>query len=183
MRSKYKILEYLNKKINKWTILSFSHVDSKGQQYWLCKCECGLEKPVRTSHLIRSLNKGCTYCRSQAARRIDSPNWLGGKFIPKSMFTSCLLAAKSRKIRFELTMEDLEDQWIEQKGKCAYTNIELTLPLSNCDRSFNASLDRINSSKPYVKENIQWVLKEVNLMKMNISHGRFLELCKIISNK
>lgn len=181
MKSKYKIENHLNEKINKWTILAFSHIDKKGQQYWLCRCECGLEKSVRTSHLIRQLNKGCSYCKKQSYRSTNSPYWKGGKFISKSVLTSCLFSANKRNIDFKITIDDLENQWIKQNGKCAYTDIQLTLPINNADKSFNASVDRIDSSEPYIKENIQWVLKEVNIMKMDLPESKFLELCKRIS--
>lgn len=44
-------------------------------------------------------------------------------------------------------------------------------------RSFGtASLDRIDSTKGYVEENVQWVHKDVNFMKSNLTEQRFKEL-------
>jgi hypothetical protein len=45
-----------------------------------------------------------------------------------------------------------------------------------------ASLDRIDSFKPYTDDNIQWVHKHINAMKLNHSEEYFIELCKIVAN-
>lgn len=45
-----------------------------------------------------------------------------------------------------------------------------------------ASLDRIDSSKPYVKDNVQWVHKVVNNMKWDFDQNEFIEWCKIIAS-
>ena len=39
--------------------------------------------------------------------------------------------------------------------------------------SKTASLDRIDSSKGYTEDNIQWVHKDVNQMKMDLPEQRF----------
>ena len=49
-------------------------------------------------------------------------------------------------------------------------------------RRFNgASIDRIDSSKGYTEDNVQWVHKNVNNMKMQTSHQDFLNWCKLIT--
>ena len=45
-----------------------------------------------------------------------------------------------------------------------------------------ASLDRIDSSKGYTIDNIQWLHKDINKMKWDFSQEKFLELCKKIVN-
>lgn len=45
----------------------------------------------------------------------------------------------------------------------------------------NASLDRIDSSKGYVKNNLQWLHKDINIMKRHHSEKYFLELCQKIT--
>lgn len=181
MKSIYKIENYKGKIINRWKILDFSHLDSKDQQYWLCECSCGLIKPTRTSHIIRNISKGCPKCKDSSFISSKSAHWKGGKFISSTCLTMCKLAAKRRSLEFTITIEDLENQWLKQNGKCIYSNIELTLPNKALDRNFNCSIDRRNSNIGYNKDNIQWVLKEVNLMKMDLKEDRFIELCKLIS--
>ncbi len=181
MKSKYKIENFVGKKFNNWEVLDFSHLDSKQVQYWICKCKCDRTQPVRTTFLFTGKSKNCRFCRNQANFKNDSKYWLGGKFISSTIFTRYKLSASHRNIEFNLTIDDLENQWLVQDGKCVYTNSILTLPERNRDIDFNASIDRIDSSKGYTPENIQWVIKEVNRMKMNLKEERFLELCNIIT--
>jgi hypothetical protein len=44
-----------------------------------------------------------------------------------------------------------------------------------------SSLDRKDSSIGYTKDNIRWVLKDINMMKQQFSEDRFLELCHQVS--
>ena len=91
--------------------------------------------------------------------------------------------AKSRKIPFEITEEDIKFLYEKQKGLCVYTKKELTLP-KNYLFIFEptvASIDRIDSSLGYTIANIQLVAKQVNMMKITLSHDEFVGLCKLIS--
>jgi len=45
-----------------------------------------------------------------------------------------------------------------------------------------ASLDRIDSTKSYHKDNIQWVHKRVNRMKMNYTMEEFVDWCKKVAH-
>lgn len=45
-----------------------------------------------------------------------------------------------------------------------------------------ASLDRIDSNKGYNKENIQWVHKYINKMKMDFNQDYYIEMCRKVSN-
>lgn len=177
MRSKYKIDVYKGKIFSNWEVIDYSHLNEKFEQYWVCKCKCGLLKSVRASHIVRGLSKGCSFCRGQATKGNVSKYWKGGKFIPQTIYTSLKHGAKNRNIDFNISIEEMEFQWKKQSGICIYTGTKLTLPIDAKDRSFNASLDRIDSSKSYTSDNIQWVIKEINIMKMNLEENKFLDLC------
>ena len=43
-----------------------------------------------------------------------------------------------------------------------------------------ASIDRIDSSKGYERGNVQFVHKDINAMKWNLSLAKFMEYCKLI---
>ncbi len=60
----------------------------------------------------------------------------------------------------------------------------MQLDLFDCDLygERTASLDRIDSSKGYTKDNIQWVHKHVNLMKHKFDQKYFVDICKLIAN-
>jgi hypothetical protein len=49
--------------------------------------------------------------------------------------------------------------------------------------SCTASFDRIDSTKPYDADNIQWVHTMVNMCKNKYAQGRFVEMCKAVADK
>lgn len=72
--------------------------------------------------------------------------------------TYALNKARRRGYTVDLTIEDLVNQLDFQESRCAYTGLPMHLPTSrkSCgDPRLCASLDRIDSSLPYVKGNIQ----------------------------
>jgi|LakMenEpi03Aug12_release.lakeMendotaPanAssembly.Ray.scaffolds.fasta_scaffold732265_1 hypothetical protein len=114
----------------------------------------------------------------------DNPLWKGGEIIPASLHYDYSHGAKRRNILFDITIQDMEDQFYKQNGICAISGIKLTIPRSaGRTKESNSSLDRIDSEKGYTKDNIQWVHKTVNQMKWNIPQNEFIEWCKIIASK
>lgn len=76
---------------------------------------------------------------------------------------------------FSITIEQAWERFVEQNRRCSLTNLELTF-----GKNQTASLDRIDSSKGYIKGNIQWVHKDVNIMKNDLDSETFFLYCKLI---
>ena len=57
------------RKFERWTVLSYSH-KVLTRSYWNCRCECGAEKAVPASELVRggSLSCGCLMREKNGAR-------------------------------------------------------------------------------------------------------------------
>jgi hypothetical protein len=84
----------------------------------------------------------------------------------------------------EVTIDDLKEQWEKQLGVCEFTGVELMLSTySKIEKNpiYTASLDRIDSSKGYVKGNIRWISRAINWMKNEMSDDMVWSLCHIIS--
>lgn len=81
---------------------------------------------------------------------------------------------------YNVTLQDLKNQWELQNGKCPYSGIKLSLTTVN-NPIYKASVDRIDSSKGYIVGNIQWVSQAINYMKSTMSHEETLKLCKFIA--
>ena len=63
-----------------------------------------------------------------------------------------------------ITIDDLKSQWEEQNGKCYWLNIDMSLPDLLVSRSpFAPSVDRLNSSGHYTKDNIVLTTRFANL--------------------
>lgn len=98
----------------------------------------------------------------------------------KSHLRYLLGKAKLRKNKeFNITAEDLYELWDKQNGLCAYSKV----PLNNIANHLElTSLDRIDSSKGYVKGNIQLLANVVNRMKQMFSEEDFLKYCELITD-
>ena len=98
-------------------------------------------------------------------------------------FREFLRRAKKRKNLGNLTLDDLFKQWKKQNGICPYTGIELKLPIARKKhlRFETASLDRIDSNKPYDKENVVFVSLPINYMKNTMTEEETVAYCKKIA--
>lgn len=130
----------------------------------------------RKDHAVRHQSKICKFCSNknnhpQGEHRGFRISW----------WRKYELSASARNLIWQITIDDGVDLFESQGGKCALTGLELT-----CSGDFNeitASLDRIDNSKGYTIDNIQFVHKDVNMMRGSLALDKFIELCKLISDK
>lgn len=113
-------------------------------------------------------NVQCNKCSSdrQKAAREKEPI----KFI----FKDARQHAKAKNREFTITLDDLFNVLIKQDNKCSLTGVAFSV-------ENKPSLDRIDSSKGYTKYNIQFVLKDINVMKSNLEESKFIELCSLVA--
>lgn len=159
-----------------------------GHTSWHCTCECG-NVCIRTSTSLKRSKFSSCGCWSRYGR--DHPQWEGVGEISAAWFYNVISrAANGRKSRsgikkkLDIDIHYIWDLFLQQNRKCAYSGLELTFPEKSTTESYTkstASLDRIDSSKGYIKGNVQWVHKMVNIMKNTYSHDEFLNMCKLIT--
>jgi hypothetical protein len=98
-----------------------------------------------------------------------------------SFFNKYELSALQRNKEWGITAEDASAVFDSQNGRCALTGIPIDAGASGCPLTeITASLDRIDNSVGYVVDNIQWVHKDVNMMRGSLSINRFVELCHLV---
>lgn len=140
---------------------------------WLCKCECGQEVTVPQSRLKNNRVKSCGCWRKRKQNHL----WKGYCGVSGSRITDIKIRAKKRNLAFDLTPKFLWDLYIDQNKKCAITGQEI-------DLDSEGSIDRIDSSKGYTKDNVWWVIKNINKMKLDFSLQEFISLCElVVTNK
>ena len=89
--------------------------------------------------------------------------------------------ARKLKLDFDLDAEFLWKLYEEQNRKCALSGVPISFSKVNRQRAqATISLDRIDSNKGYTRGNVQWVHKNVNLMKMYLKQDIFIEFCRKI---
>lgn len=104
----------------------------------------------------------------------NSKRWKGYGEIPQTYFANIRNGAKTRNLIFDITIEYIWDLFIKQNRKCALSGKEIGFQSANVN---TASLDRINSKIGYIKENVQWVHRDINFCKQSFSNEEFINLC------
>ena len=152
------------------------------------KCDgCGTIYNKPEKDYKRNLRVGRkSYCtRTCAGKHNKNTHLIPGN--RNDAFTPYKYYLKNVKQRFKnhnITLVDLQNQWLQQKGICPYSGVKLILSTHSKRESnsiYAASLDRINSNLGYVKGNIQFTSRATNYMKGEMTHEETLNLCKIIS--
>lgn len=85
-----------------------------------------------------------------------------------------------RNLEMTITIEYIWDLFLQQNRKCALSGVDLLLWKYAKDTNANASLDRIDNTKGYIINNIQWIHKTINKMKTDLKQQEFLDFCIII---
>jgi hypothetical protein len=153
------------------TVKRFAERKSGQRCQWVCVCECGNEKIVPAIRLKNGQTKSC----GCAWRKIgeESCRWKGFEEISGKFWSKIQHSAVSRKLSFTLSKQEVWDLFIKQNRLCALSSIPLVM-------GDNASIDRIDSFKGYSLDNVQWIDKQVNIMKWSLSQKAFRGLCQKI---
>ena len=133
-----------------------------------CLCDCGTTIVALHNSLLSGNTRSCGCIRPN-----QSPEHA---FIPKFVWKSIRQGAQTRNLSFEITIEEIGKIFT---GACALSGEDIWFGEDHPDTT--ASLDRIDSSQGYVIDNVQWLHKNVNTMKWDLTTERLLELCQKIT--
>ena len=174
-RGKENYMDLTGQKFGKLTVKEKSPrmINDNGCARWICKCECGNEVVVIGRLLRKGLTKSCGCLRKE---KTGSYKYEG---ISHFYWRKVLRGAEIRSLTVEITPQQAWEKFIAQNKKCALSGVDLVLLGRHSDsKTQTASLDRIDSSKGYTLNNIQWLHKDINIMKSNFSDSDFVEWCK-----
>jgi len=177
MSSKLKDLG--GQKFGKWNVIRRIKCD-RNATMWECRCDCGKEKIVYGWHLTEGNSKSCG---CDKPKKSSHHQWTGVGEISGNFWDSIIRGANGTKgkrvaIDFSITKEYVWDLFLKQNRKCALSGIDLIMNYgSKWGEIHTASLDRIDSNQGYIEGNIQWVHKDINMMKRVYDENYFIELC------
>lgn len=154
------------------TVVGFSKSRGYAHDTAVCQCSCSNTIQVRSPSLLKNKTNNCG-CKVRGL-------WKGHGDLSKSYFSHVRHGAKTRELDFEITMETLWKMFEQQEAKCALTGLPIKLGRHH---EMTGSLDRIDSARGYSVDNVQWVHKDVNKMKMDLDEPRFIELCTLIASR
>lgn len=155
-----------------------------GHIYWECLCNCGNIRKIHTGNIKQGKTISCG-CYKKNNKGKDHKNFKGVGDLSASFVSNIKYSAYARNIDFKLSVEYLWKLYLIQNRLCALSGIEIYFPETSIDCSNGnktCSLDRIDSSIGYIEGNVQWVHKDVNIMKHKLSNKYFISMCNKISN-
>lgn len=175
-----RIKPVIGEKFGDWEVISEKVEKYKRWYKFHVKCKCGIEKFILGNTLRRGKSTCCRDCGTDK-------NYKGIGNLSSSFFSRILEGAKKRNIEVSVTKEQILELLEKQNYKCALSGVSLIMSRSfskdrtNLASSTTASLDRIDSSIGYVLGNVQWVHKDINIMKNKFDNQYFIDICKLIA--
>jgi hypothetical protein len=158
------------------------------------KCDCG---EININKFYLNNKSICKKCKLEKLKikyknlsDVDKKNKIKkqGIWISKNIIKCRVLAAKHRSIRknidFDIDEEFISDLLKKQNYRCFYSNIILDISSigseNNNINNNTLSIDRIDSNKGYLKDNVVLVTGLINLMKNDLSDNEFRNIIKIL---
>lgn len=161
------------------TLLDSTPIKKGKNTLYKIKCNSCLKENTKAAYELGKSK--CQCIKSQQPIH----NFKGVGNVSSAYFKRCQRGARERKnMEFSITIEDTWKQFQKQNGLCALTGLPILLDRNNTKTGrliMTASLDRIDSKKGYIVDNIQWIHKHINLMKNNFDQEYFIEMCKLIA--
>jgi len=182
MGNQYNKKDITGQKFNMLTAINFVErrlVERKSgrkdiEYYWEFLCDCG-NKTITRKDRVTANKKPIISCGCMRNKN----KWKGYGEISGSHWSRIKNNAQKRNLSFEISIEDIWNIFEKQKRKCALSGQEIVFDKK--DGATTASLDRIDSLKGYVRGNIQWVHKDINISKWNHSANKFLKICRMVT--
>lgn len=146
---------------------------------WYCLCHvCDNTVIVRGNNLASGNSTTCCSDKKRSGR--EHPHWTGFNEINGTYWGSLQRDAKKRSLPFEVSIEYVWELYLKQDRKCALSGRPIAMHIKGATYG-EASLDRIDSSKGYLPDNIQWVHKRINRIKMDMTDEEFISLCSDVA--
>lgn len=175
-RKKEKLAYLIGLKFTDWEVICIDGIDKNNKT--LLKCQCRLCGRIR--HLLPGEIKHKAYhsCQCKVLEKRKN-TWVGR--IHSTYWKTIARNAIRRGLDFDITREEA---WVlveKQNNKCALSGVEFIWPQSSYEfdheRVMTASIDRIDPKKSYTIDNVQWVHKDVNWMKQDLTEEKFIDYC------
>ena len=137
-------------------------------------CICNKKILATKKEVELNTNK---YCSKECRESKNKSNY---HHLLRNIKKRCLIKSLEYNLDESFIRELLE---IKQNSKCAITNIPIRIHNYKKEKISihnSASLDRIDSSKGYLKDNVQWVCVGINYMKLDFSQSELYDILDLI---
>lgn len=143
---------------------------------WWCLCKCGKRKAISRNSLLAGLTRSCGCLKKELI-------WKGHGDLSSSYWQRVTRGAVKRGLELSVTIEDAWSLYLEQDKKCALSGLDLVIvpDYTHKHHLHTASLDRIENDQGYIKGNIQWVHRDLNMMRRVMTIDQFLFYCRKVT--
>lgn len=142
-------------RFDRWTVLDFSHRNKRGSAFWLCRCECGKEKRIYGSELVRGKTRSCGCLIADTARKNNTKHGMSAHpayWVWRSMRDRCRLPTHQAWRNYGGRGITVCDRWLD------FPNFWEDMGATYAE---GLTLDRINNAGGYCKENCRWVTSQI----------------------
>lgn len=160
-------------------LVAIKRVYKNKYSYWDCVCDCGNKTTVRRDHLLDGSSQSCGCLQIE---KTVNRSWKGYEEISGKYWYDLNRNAKYRLLDFNITIQEAWEIFLKQNKICYFTGDLLCFAKGKSDSKFQtASLDRLDNSIGYVKNNCCWVHKSINRLKNDFDTNDFLTLCSKVA--
>lgn len=171
-RTRY-VVDLAGQRFGKWTVLQRGPVGRKGDSaQWICRCDCGKERGVRSTNLRNGISSGCGCARNWTHNTYPSDDirvYIG-------RYNAYADKARRRLLTFDLSLDEFV---MLAKQDCLYCGTAPALKIRR-ERVRGVSplmngIDRVDNSVGYVLDNCVPCCTWCNEMKRHRPQSDFLE--------
>ena len=151
---------------------------------WCAHCTKEYLKKYREKHKehLKKLNHDWRQSNKEAQREKQYIYFKTQKSRIQNMIKSARKRSKEKNIDFDLDIKWLSSLFKEQNNKCILTNIDFIIPTerkNHLSTPFTPSLDRIDPTKGYTKNNTRLVCYAMNCCLHDFGENIFEKIAKI----
>ncbi len=140
----YRVKDLTGLPFGRWTVVEFHSIDKWRSACWLCRCQCGTTAPVRGAHLTSGLSTQCKRCRRATHGQAGASEYTTWQ----SMLQRCCNPNNCNYKRYG-------DRGIRVCGRWQKSFANFLADMGPRPSSRH-SIDRIDNSLGYSKDNCRW---------------------------
>lgn len=163
-----KRIDLTGQKFGKLLVVNFVSVNEQGTALWNCVCDCGKQKLMLSSNLLKGKTKSCgcmigktvTYTNREFA-------------LKKRLYSVFCRNSKQAKHEVKIDFEQYINLVLQPCFYCGtYGSNKLELPYISFGLKYNG-LDRIDSNIDYIKSNVVTCCRSCNRAKSDMTTQEF----------
>jgi hypothetical protein len=152
------VIDLTGKKFGRLTVIERAENDDRGKTFWKCKCDCGNETTVNSSVLRRGDSQSCgCYHRERCSKPLGEASF-------NHILREYKGQAKKGNKEFSLSDDEFKELILADCFYCGKKPLQVKPGKTNGVVIYNG-IDRVDSSKGYVKGNVVTCCRQCNIAK------------------